>query len=226
MPSKTILFLCSGGGGNLRFVHQAIKNGWLPDWHHIAVITDRECSAKEYARLQKIPVSCLDFTADDQNLLLQHAISHAPDMIITTVHRILSPTFVTTFKGSMLNLHYSLLPSFAGGIGIRPVEAAMHYGNCLAGITVHEVTEQLDSGRPRVQIALPIAPNDEFADVMDLKFRAGCIALLVALRLANSNFTGEWHGNALTIKKRHALLNPSILLPEDLSEEAIWQSIK
>lgn len=226
MANKRLLFLCSGGGGNLRFVHQAIKRGWLADWQIVAVITDRECPASEYARREGIPVNCQDFAADQQVALLQHATSCAPDMVITTVNRILGEAFVRAFEGKLLNLHYSLLPAFAGSIGASPVKAALAYGVRLGGATVHQVTEVLDGGCPQAQIAFPVAPEDDIDQVMDVEFRAGCVALLAAMHTyARAGGSGS-EGMALTIKSRHALLNPCAPLPEGLFEESFWLSLK
>lgn len=223
---KTLLFLCSGGGGNLRFVHQALRRGWLPNWHGIAVITDRECPASAYARRQGLPVACLDFVADQQAALLQQAVSYKPDMVITTVHRILGEAFIKAFDGKLLNLHYSLLPAFAGSIGANPVKAALAYGVRLGGATVHQVTEILDGGCPQAQIAFPVASGDDLDQVMDVEFRAGCIALLAALRAQDEAGESGRGGMTLTIKSRYALLNPVVSLPADLFEEAFWWSLK
>lgn len=226
MSDKKLLFLCSGGGGNLRFVHQAIKRGWLPGWQQIAVITDRECPASDYARRESLPVTCLDFAADQQAPLLHQVSSYAPDMVITTVHRILDESFIKAFDGRLLNLHYSLLPAFAGSIGASPVKAAIAYGVCLGGVTVHRVTEILDGGRPQAQIAFPISPKDDLDQVMDVGFRAGCIALLAALRASDWDDEADRGGVTLTIKSRYALLNPSSSLPDGLFEESFWLSLK
>lgn len=226
MPGKTMLFLCSGGGGNLRFAHQAIKRGWLPGWRHIAVITDRECPASDYARREGLSVACLDFVADQQEALLRHAKSVAPDIVITTVHRILGTGFINNFEGKLLNLHYSLLPAFAGSIGASPVKSAMAYGVCLGGATVHRVTDLLDSGRPQAQIAFSVAPEEALNQVMDIEFRAGCLALLAAVRATDEGSAIEWKGTVLNIKCRNALLNPSVSLPEDVFEEDFWLSLK
>lgn len=226
MSGKRLLFLCSGGGANLRFVHQAIKRGWLPGWQYIAVITDRECPASDYARREGLSVTCLDFVADQQARLLQQATSYVPDIVITTVHRILGEAFVRAFDGKLLNLHYSLLPAFAGSIGVSPVKAALAYGVCLGGATVHRVTEVLDGGHPQAQIAFPISMEDDLDQVMDVEFRAGCIALLAALRASDREGEADRGGMSLTIKSRHALLNLSVPLPDGLFEEAFWLSLK
>lgn len=226
MPNKTLLFLCSGGGGNLRFVHQAILRGWLPGWRYIAVITDRECPASDYACQNGLPVDCIDFESDEQATLRTVALSHEPDMIVTTVHKILGKAFLTAFEGKMLNLHYSLLPSFAGSIGVSPVRAALDYGACLGGATVHRVTAELDAGRPVAQIAFPLMPGDVLAEVMDVEFRAGCIALLSSLLAFDSRVASNVPDGVLRIKGRHALLNPTTALPYDLHQDDFWAALK
>ncbi len=228
--SKKVLFLCSGAGGNLRFLHLAIKKGWLPGWEHISVITDRDCPAGDYAEREGLPVACVDFVEDQQEKLLNQAKAWSPDIIITTVHRILGATFLEEFDGRLINLHYSLLPAFAGSIGASPVRAAMKYGVCLGGATVHRVTGVLDGGHPQAQIAFPVTPDDLLEELMDIEFRAGCIILLAAfLTLKNDakkNSGNSQNGMVLTIKSRNALLNPAALLPSELFEEGFWLSIK
>lgn len=226
MIGKTLLFLCSGGGGNLRFIHQAIQHKWLPDWEHIVVITDRECHASNYARQQGLSVSCVDFEEDCQATLTGVAQLYAPDIVITTVHRILGDAFLAAFKGKMLNLHYSLLPSFAGSIGTNTVKAAMDYGVRLGGATVHEVVAEVDAGRPVAQIVFTFAPEDDFVEVMDVEFRAGCIALLGALRIFSAQVVPDWRGSILQIKGRNALINPASVLPEELFREDFWSLLK
>ena len=229
--SKKILFLCSGGGGNLRFIHMAIKKGWLPGWEHICVITDRDCPAGDYAKSEGMPFACLDFLDEKQQRLLYHAKLWSPDIIITTVHRIIGENILEEFDGRLVNLHYSLLPAFAGSIGAIPVKSAMQYGVCLGGATVHRVTKELDGGQPHAQIAFPISSNDLLEELMDIEFRAGCITLLAALQTHRNKVLSEPGGNdkngiIVNIKFRNALLNPKITIPSELGSDNFWLSIK
>lgn len=226
MSDKTLLFLCSGGGGNLRFVHQAILRGWLPAWQKIAVITDRECPASEYARQHDLQVFCIDFKEDRQASLLRTALTINPEVIVTTVHKVLNEQFVAAFENKMLNTHYSLLPAFAGKIGTAPVKAAMDYGVCLGGVTVHKVTAEVDAGRPVVQVAFPMTPDDELERLMNIEFRAGCIALLNALRILANQLTPDWSGQALCIEGRTVLVSPGLPLPKELAFEDFWSALK
>lgn len=50
---KTIVFLVSGGGGNLRFAYHAFRRLNLPV-EISGVISDRECPAVDFARVNNI----------------------------------------------------------------------------------------------------------------------------------------------------------------------------
>jgi phosphoribosylglycinamide formyltransferase-1 len=109
--SKAIVILCSGGGGNLRFVYHAIRHGWIP-LSKVVVIADRECLAMNFARQHGLANSVVNFKEVGQVDLIRITSSFNPGLIITTVHQILSPSFLSVFHIPILNLHYSLLPAF------------------------------------------------------------------------------------------------------------------
>jgi phosphoribosylglycinamide formyltransferase-1 len=224
--SKTILFLCSGGGGNLRFVHEVVKNGWIRKWSKIAVVSDRECPAVDYAKRQSFNTSLGDFSEENQNSLLDMIRIQKPDIVITTVHRVLREPILNTFKGRLLNLHYSLLPAFGGTIGTKPVIAAMNYGACLVGATVHLVTEKLDGGPPQTQIALSVGPVESTEVVMDAIFRSGCIALYTTLKKIQDPSAAQWTGGHIKIGDHSALINPAVPMPQAFSDERFWQALK
>jgi Folate-dependent phosphoribosylglycinamide formyltransferase PurN len=71
--------------------------------------------------------------------------------------RILSPAFVRRFKGRILNIHPSLLPAYKGAHAVRDAWAD---GAKVTGVTVHLVTEALDSGPVILQAALPVGEKD------------------------------------------------------------------
>lgn len=81
----------------------------------------------------------LDVRAPGQAPLLAALAQHRPDLVITTVHRILAEPVTSRYQGRLINLHYSLLPAFGGAIGIRPVRDALAYGSRFTGVTVHRV---------------------------------------------------------------------------------------
>lgn len=74
--------------------------------------------------------------------------------------RLLTPDFVRHWKGRMLNVHPSLLPSFKG---LDPHGQALRAGVKLSGATVHFVTEDTDAGPIVMQGAVPVAEKDTAA---------------------------------------------------------------
>jgi len=225
---KRIVFLCSGGGGNLRFVKVAVEKGWFGDAVLTAVLTDRECGANDYARLHGINEKCIDFSTNRQLELIDSLDYYRPDIVITTVHRILNEEVIEKFRGKLINLHYSLLPSFGGSIGIRPVKDALAYGAKLVGITVHLVDESLDGGKPLMQAAIPVKGFDDVNSLMDLLFRCGCLSLGSAI---NAYFLDDRKlSNAIEdvvkIKDRYCLFSNKINMPLDIQNEAFWETIK
>lgn len=223
--SKTLMFLCSGNGGNLKFILHAINYKWINQWKKIVVIADRECPAVNFSRKMGLDCFVINFKENNQTELLELVLKFDPHVIITTVHSILLGQILSHFENRLLNLHYSLLPSFSGLIGEKPVQEALKYGSRIIGVTVHKVTEIVDGGHPQVQAAIPINREDTSEEVMNTIFRAGCISLLVALRiLENPNLRALPGGHAL-IKKRVVLINPLLEYPEELNDDHFWNEI-
>jgi phosphoribosylglycinamide formyltransferase-1 len=71
--------------------------------------------------------------------------------------RLLTPLLVGAWRGRMLNIHPSLLPSFPG---LDTHERALAAGVKLHGCTVHLVTETMDEGPILAQAAVPVLPDD------------------------------------------------------------------
>lgn len=177
-----LVFLCSGGGGNVRFVDAVIARGFLRDHEIVEVISDRPCGANMTAQRLSIKHQIMDFAQDAQGAVSEALARHGQDVLtITTVHRILVPEVADRFQGRLLNVHYSILPAFGGSIGSKPLESALDYGAKWTGATVHHVTPQVDMGAPICQGVLPVIDGVSFERIMDLVFRAGCLALLASL---------------------------------------------
>lgn len=226
IATKKLMFLCSGGGGTLRFIARAVELGWLPNWKCIAVVTDRQCPAGDFALRERLPFYCFDFDDTGQVELYNLVESLKPDIVITTIHRKINEELVSMLQSRMINLHYSLLPAFSGTIGTNTVKAALHHGVCLAGVTVHYVNCEVDAGRPIVQIAFPVLPNDDLNSVMEIEFRAGCIALLSAIRFVSRDIAYKKVTEILTIKDRTGLSSPPLTLDASEWDEEFWLGLK
>ena len=113
-----------------------------------------------------------------------------------------------------------------GPCSIHDIDAAMEYGACIGGCTVHHVSEVLDGGKPTVQVAIPLSPNSRIDEVMELEFRAGCLALLQSIWNLTRLKDQDWSAKSLFIKATMVLMNPCQELPEKIHNEDFWQSLK
>lgn len=222
---KNLVFLCSGGGGNLRFVEAAIRFGWLPDARLVGVLTDRDCAAKTFAQENGIFERTMDFSQTGQQEVLEVLQRLAADSVVTNVHKILNPTLVSALPETLINLHYSMLPAFGGVIGATPVKRALKYGATLLGVTAHQVSAEVDAGRPLLQAAIPVHEGDDADGVMDVVFRVGCLVLLGALRRQLGEET-QMRSRLLRLSERDVLFNPFGQVCVEWEEEAFWETLK
>jgi len=74
--------------------------------------------------------------------------------------RIVSPAFVETWRGRLLNVHPSLLPAFGGMMDKSVHEAVLAAGVAETGCTIHQVTEDVDAGPIVLQKRCPVLPGD------------------------------------------------------------------
>ena len=72
--------------------------------------------------------------------------------------RILPANFVDRWHGQVLNIHPSLLPKYKG-LGTH--EAVLEAGDASTGVTVHLVTNELDSGEILGQVEIAVLPGDD-----------------------------------------------------------------
>ncbi|SFG21135.1 Folate-dependent phosphoribosylglycinamide formyltransferase PurN [Duganella sp. CF458] len=227
---KRVVFLCSGGGGNLRFIHQAMAQGWFGAVALAAVITDRECPANAFARSVGIHETCIDFSDAGQAALLAALDAFQPDLVITTVHRILAGAVTDQYRGRLVNLHYSLLPAFGGAIGARPIRDALAFGVRFVGVTVHDVDETLDGGKPLVQAVIPVRDGDDADQLMDLVFRCGCLALAAGVNLRlrgqDADVQAQAGEEAVLLKQRLCMFSEAVSGFPQIASEAFWTALR
>mmetsp|Transcript_10420 Transcript_10420/g.36121 ORF Transcript_10420/g.36121 Transcript_10420/m.36121 type:complete len:921 (+) Transcript_10420:53-2815(+) len=104
--------------------------------------------------------------------------------------RILSPAFVAHWKGRCFNVHPSLLPEFGGGMDLDVHAAVLAAGKTESGCTVHEVTDDVDSGVVVVQKACAVLAGDDADELLlrlaRLEAEASTRAYWEAVRLAEA----------------------------------------
>ncbi|MBB5390761.1 MULTISPECIES: phosphoribosylglycinamide formyltransferase [unclassified Herbaspirillum] len=160
---RSIVILISGRGSNMEAIVRAAQAEKWPA-RISAVISNRaDASGLEFAAAHGIPTEVIpsrDYATRDQfDAALRASIdAYAPDLVVLAgFMRILTAPFVDHYRGRMLNIHPSLLPSFPGLATHRQALAA---GVKLHGATVHFVTPDLDHGPIVAQACVPVLEGD------------------------------------------------------------------
>lgn len=97
--------------------------------------------------------------ADFDTALAQAIDVAKPDLVVLAgFMRVLTADFVNRYRGRLINIHPSLLPSFTG---LHTHRQALDAGVRIHGCTVHFVTPQLDHGPIIIQAAVPVLPGDD-----------------------------------------------------------------
>ncbi len=195
----SILFLASGGGGNMKFLHHAIRQGIIKQCR-IGVVADRDCPSLSYAIDNNIENWHIQYSTNESQELINAIEAFAPDIIITNWHKILGEDIVTKYQGKLINLHYSLLPAFGGTIGITPIKNAISRGCKYIGPTCHLVEAEVDTGYIISQYAFETPSTlDESIRIM---FEYGCIVLLEGIsKLLNIELLAHTYRNNIENKK-------------------------
>jgi phosphoribosylglycinamide formyltransferase-1 len=154
-----IVVLISGRGSNL----QAILAAQLPA-KIVAVISNKpDAAGLQTALAAGIPTQALAHTAFASRAefdlrMIQIIDSYQPDLVVLAGYmRILTDEFVNHYQGRLLNIHPSLLPSYAG---LNTHQRALDDGVKVHGCTVHFVTPTLDHGPIIMQAVVPVLNND------------------------------------------------------------------
>ncbi len=144
---KRIVILFSGNGTNLENIIQKLHQKEL--LVAAAITNNPKAKGIERAKKYGIPVEVVDHQgfasreAFDQ-ALVERIQKYRPDLVVLAgFMRILTPVFTSQIKNA-INIHPSLLPLFKGA---RAIERSFASDMKVAGVTVHWVSEELDSGQ-------------------------------------------------------------------------------
>ena len=158
-----IVVLISGGGTNLQAIIDASKHeNYGGDV--VAVVSNKAdvygLTRAQEANIATTVLSHKDFESrEDYDHALITEINHfKPDLVVLAgFMRILTPKFVQTYQGRLINIHPSLLPKYQG---LHTHQRAIDAGDKEHGVSVHYVTEELDGGPVILQAKVPVFPED------------------------------------------------------------------
>ena len=156
---KTAVFI-SGTGSNLKSLIKFSKTNKSPISIEFIVSNNPKAKGLNYAKVYKIKKKVLNFQNKDssENKLLHILKKNNIEMIcLAGFMKILSKNFIKKFKGKILNIHPSLLPSYKG---INTHKRALNNKEKYSGCTVHFVNAKLDSGKIILQKKVKILKNE------------------------------------------------------------------
>lgn len=161
--------LVSGGGTNLQAILDAIDRKEVRNAEVSVVISNNpNAYALERARRKGIPALCISPKAYENREAFHEALlqalrdSKAELVVLAGCLVVIPEIIIREYKGRMINIHPSLIPSFCGTgyYGLKVHEEALKRGVKVTGATVHFVDEGTDTGPILLQKAVEVKEGD------------------------------------------------------------------
>ena len=211
-----ICFLSSGGGGNMKFMHLAKQMHKLTNFQ-LSLVADRSCGSISFAKENQIDAKIITYSRENNDALMDILDEINPDIIITTWAKIIDKEIVKKYLNRMINLHYSLLPAFAGQMGTAPIENAYRQNCQYIGVTCHYVDENVDTG---TIISQAIVKTDiPMQEAIKEVFKKGCLILLNSIMIVGNKKLLEPSEN----NQFH--YSPKLTFDETLFDEDFWNKL-
>lgn len=155
--------LVSGRGSNLEAI--------LADGIAVAIVISNRAGVRalEVAAAHDVPAHVLrraDFAdAGARDAAIATALTEAGVglTVLAGYDQLLRPSYFAGFGGRTINIHPSLLPAHggAGMMGAAVHRAVLAAGDAETGVTIHEVTPELDAGPILAQSRVPVRDGDD-----------------------------------------------------------------
>ena len=164
-----IAVFVSGGGTNLQAILESQQRGEIPDGEISLVLSNNpNAYALERAKNFGVKAVCVDKAVyktleEREQKTVEILKENEIELIVLAGYlSILSENFTKLYKGRIINVHPSLIPSFCGKgfYGLKVHEEALKYGVKVTGATVHFVNEIPDGGEIIMQKAVYIEDGD------------------------------------------------------------------
>jgi len=159
-----VAVLASGRGSNLQSLLDACAAEEFPASIALVIVNIPGAKAIDRARSAGVPVAVIDHKAFASREAFDAAIDRELQaasigvVCLAGFMRLLTPGFVRTWAGRLINIHPSLLPDFPG---LDTHRRALDSGSTEHGCTVHYVIAELDAGPIIAQAKVPVMPGDD-----------------------------------------------------------------
>lgn len=211
--------MVSGSGGTLKFLYYAIRILKI-NYQIIGVIADRDCLALDFAKNENIYSKKIKYSQNNADELREQLFSLNPDIIVTNIHKIIDEHTLNLLGDKFVNVHYSLLPSFGGLIGMETIEKAKEQNVKFIGGTCHKVNKSVDSGKILQQGCFSVDWNNEEL-IIDSVFKTTCFCLLASIYQKNDKTT-----ETILINNYNVHFSPPIFFESEGFNDKFWELIK
>lgn len=168
MQPVKIGVLISGGGTNLQCIIDKVKSGYING--EISLVISNKSDAYGLVRagregIEAIWIDKKKYSTEEEynDAIIEELKNRDIELVILAGYlKVLSKKFVTEYKGRIINIHPSLIPSFCGKgyYGEKVHEEVLKYGVKVSGATVHFVDEGTDTGPIILQKAVEVKDDD------------------------------------------------------------------
>jgi folate-dependent phosphoribosylglycinamide formyltransferase PurN len=221
-----LLIISSGKGGNAHAVVAAVESGSLPNVELAGVIHGEKLLQSSDLR-EKLQTTLVDFEKLNDEDFAREIRAYRPELIVLNYDRIVSKRLLQIFPREFISLHYSFLPAHKG-MWLRQICQSTITGNLLSsGVTLHELSTDVDGGRPLSQALFPVQRDDTVSTVQNYSFRLGAFLTLIYLRSASgpsvqqSSFSmAQFLGREILLSSRSAIAN----IP-GLTDPQFWEQL-
>lgn len=184
--------LISGRGSNLQALIDAIKHGRLDATIAVVISNREDASGLERARQAGIEAICIShhgwLSRDDYDRALVDELRRRNVGLVCLAGfmRVVGSPLLDAYPNAIVNVHPSLLPSFAG---VDAQRKALDHGVKVSGVTVHLVTAELDDGPIILQRVVRVLDDDRPETLADRILQEEHLAYPAAVGLL---LDGEW----------------------------------
>ena len=184
-----IAVLISGGGTTLRNLIELRDRGALPVDFRLVVSSKKDAGGLKIAEAASIPTEVISKKKADS--AEQHSenvfgmIRKAGAQLVVMGGYLQHVLIPTDFENMVINIHPSLIPSFAGKgmYGLKVHQAAIDFGVKVSGCTVHFVDNEYDHGPIILQQTCDVLTSDSAESLQRRVFELECQALPEAIRI-------------------------------------------
>lgn len=187
--------LISGGGTNLQALIDNINEGKINGKIKLIISNKKNAyglTRGKLSNIESIYIEPGDYpTMDDYNKrLIKEFKDRDINLIVLAGYlKVLSRDFIEAFRGRIINIHPSLIPSFCGKgyYGERVHKEVLEYGVKYTGATVHFVDEGTDTGPVILQEIVKVDEDETLESLKEKVLKVEHQILVEAVKLFCEN---------------------------------------